>query len=312
MSGVPGERPLLLVVGGCSGLVGRAVLAEFARDHRIRSVHRRPTGTEATAKVDVRPLDVAADLDWGPYLDGVDTVLNLAWYRQARRRRFVRLADGLVRLVRAAEAAGVRRFVHVSVPDAPPRLETDLPYLAQKRRVDRTVEASRLDYVIVRPTMLFGPRDVLLSVMLRTMRRYHRFPMFGDGEYHVSPVSVTDVASVLRREAAEGGRRNVTVGGPRRWRYRDLTDELFRVAGLPPKYFHLGPANSVRLAALLETLGSSLIYAYEVEWLLSDMLGLPPYVGLERPLADVGPFLQGLVRGREGGPSQGGSERSIP
>lgn len=295
MSVAPPGGPVLLVVGGCSGLVGRSVLAEFARDHRIRSVHRRPSPGEVGAGLDVRPLDVGKVEDWRPYLAGVDTVLNLAWYRQARSGRFRRLADGLVRLVRDAEAAGVRRFVHVSVPDAPPRLETGLPYLAEKRRVDRAVEGSRLDYAIVRPTMLFGPGDVLLTVMLRTIRRYRRFPMFGDGEYHISPVSVVDLASILRREANLGGRRNVTVGGPRRWRYRDLTDELFRRAGLRARYFHLRPSSSIRLAGLLETLGSSLLYAYEVEWLLSDMLGLAPYLGLDRPLARIEPFLEQLV-----------------
>ena len=288
--------PVVLVVGGCTGLVGRAVLAEFSRDRQLRSLHRRRSPAETAAGVDARPVDAGSVTDWRPYLEGVDTVLNLAWYRQARRGRFVRLADGLLRLIRDAEAARVRRFVHVSVPDAPERLETGLPYLAQKRRVDRAIEASELDYTIVRPTMLFGPRDVLLTVMLRTIRRYHLFPMFGDGEYHVSPISVTDLASILRREGDRGGRRNLTVGGPRRWRYRDLTDAMFRLAGLPPRYVHLRPSTSVRLAAFLETVGSTLLYAYEVEWLLSDMLGLPPYVGLDRPLADAEPFLREQLR----------------
>jgi NADH dehydrogenase len=301
---------MLLVVGGCTGLVGRAVLAEFAHDRRIRSLHRRPTETEAAAGVDARPADAGEIGDWRPYLEGVDTVLNLAWYRQARRVRFRRLAEGLLRLVKDAEAVGVRRFVHVSVPDAPRRLESDLPYLAEKRRVDRAVEASGLDYAIVRPTMLFGPRDVLLTVMLRTIRRYHLFPMFGDGEYHLSPISVVDLASILRLEAERGGRRNVVVGGPRRWRYRDLTDALFRVAGLRPRYVRIGAANSVRLARLLETLGSSLLYAYEVEWLLADMLGLPPYVGLGRPLRTVGPFLEEEVLRARGIPPPGAPERA--
>ena len=291
--------PLLLVVGGCTGLVGRAVLGEFGGDHRIRSVHRHPAPSETAAGVDTRRADASEVDDWRPYLDGVDTVLTLAWYRQAPRARFRRLSDGLLRLVRDAETIGVRRFVHVSVPDAPSKLEGGLPYLAEKRRVDRAVEASRLDYVIVRPTMLFGPRDVLLTVMLRTVRRYHLFPMFGDGEYHISPISVTDLASILRTEAERGGRRSVTAGGPTRWRYRDLTDTLFRVAGLRPRYVRLSAAGSVRLARLLETLGSSLLYAYEVEWLLADMLGLPPYSGLGRPLRTVEPFLDGeLRRGR--------------
>jgi len=296
MTEVPGQKPVLLLVGGGTGLVGRSIVAEFGRDHEIRSVHRRPAAAETAAGLSTRAADAEAVTDWRPFLEGVDMVLTLAWYRQARRRHFVRLADGLERLVHDAEDAGVRRFVHVSVPDAPAHFDVDLPYLSEKRRVDRAVRSSRLDYAIVRPTMLFGPKDVLLTVMMRTIHRYHRFPMFGDGEYHISPISVADVASILRREGARGGRTDTVAGGPRRWRYRDLTDALFRALGLKPRYFHLSGPNSVRLAWLLETLGSTLLYAYEAEWLLSDMLGLPPYVGLDRPLADVEPFIEAEAR----------------
>ena len=193
-------------------------------------------------------------------------------------------------MVEAADRARVPRFVHVSVPDAPETLEKHLPYLANKRRVDRAIERSGLSYAIVRPTMLFAPRDVLITVMMRTMHRYHRFPMFGDGEYHISPLAAEDFARVVRREAARSDRCNVTVGGPRRWRYRDLTDALFAALGLPPRYVHFSPRGAVRLARLLEVFGSSLLYVYEVEWLLSDMLGLPPYEGLPEPLHAVEPF----------------------
>jgi uncharacterized protein YbjT (DUF2867 family) len=300
MSAPTHQPPRLLVVGGCTGLLGRAVRAEFGADHRLRSVHRHPAEAEASARIEVVASDAASVPDWTPLLEGVDTVLNLAWYRQAPRRRFVGLADGLLRLIADAEACGVRRFVHLSVPDAPPSLETGLPYLREKRRVDRGLAASGLDYVIVRPTMLFGPGDRLLTVMLRTIRRYGRFPMFGDGGYHISPLAAADLASVLRVEAERGGRRTVSVGGPRRWVYRDLTDALFRALGRTPRYLRLSPRGSLRVARLLESLGSSLIYAYEVEWLLSDMLGIPAYEGLPRPLAEVAPFLTDQARGYRG------------
>ncbi len=139
--------------------------------------------------------------------------------------------------------------------------------------------------------MLFGPNDKLLTVMLRTMARYHRFPMFGDGEYHVSPIAARDLARILRREARLSDRHTVSAGGPTRWRYRDLTDRMFSALGRPPRYVRFSPRGSVRLARFLETLGSDLLYAYEVEWLLSDALGPPAYSGLERPLAPVEPFL---------------------
>ncbi len=294
------DRPRLLVVGGCTGLIGRAVAEEFGAVYRIRSVHREPSPAEAQRGIETAVLDVAATRDWSGPLQGVDTVLTLAWYRQARRRRFVALADGLIALIGQAEVVGVRRFVHVSVPDAPAPLEAELPYLAEKRRVDRALEASRLDYAIVRPTMLFGRGDKLLTVMLRTARRYRRLPMFGDGEYHVSPIAVADLASILRSKAGGTGRSNIVVGGPRRYRYAELTAAIFEALHLPERYVRLSARGSIRLARWLELLGSSLLYEYEVEWLLADLLGVPPYGGLDRPMTTVEAFLADVVPGRSG------------
>ncbi len=296
MSPEPARRPALLVVGGCGGLVGRAVLEEFAQDREIISVHRHPVRREAEAGVRWVRADVTQIADWTPHLEGRPEVLLLAWYRAGGRGRFVPLADALVRLVRDAERAGVPRVLHLSVPDAPEELERDLPYLAEKRRVDRALEGSGLDYTLLRPTMLFGEHDRLLTVMLRLMHRYRRFPMFGDGSYHVSPLAARDLARIVRRELAIGGRRVVTAGGPRRWRYRELTDRMFSLLDLEPRYVELSPANSVRLARWMETVRLRTIYAYEVTWLLSDRLGLEPYAGLEPPLAPVEPFLQAEVR----------------
>lgn len=291
MSAPGHEAPRLLVVGGTGGLAGRALLPALGTEWRVRSVHRHPVAAENSAGVEWIAGD-AATIDWDPVLRDVDVVINLAWYRHGSARRFRPLTDGLVRLIHTAERAGVRRFVQLSVPTAPASLETGLPYLVGKRVVDRTLAESRLSYSIVRASMLFGPRDKLLTVMLRTMHRYRRFPMFGDGEYHVSPVAATDVARILVREARRNESGTFDAGGPTRWRYQDLTDRMFGALRQPPRYVRFTPTGAVRLARLLETFGSSRLYAYEVEWLLSDLLGPSAYGGLDPPLSEVGPFLE--------------------
>ncbi len=294
MSGAAGpakRQPQLLIVGGGTGLVGRALLEEFRADHAIRTIHRRPSAREIALGVEVLRADVGLVQDWSPMLEGVDLLVNVAWYRSGPDRRFRPLAAGLERMFRAAAAAGIPRVVHLSVPPAPSSLEEELPYLVRKRQVDQTVRNSDLDYTILTPTMLFGPGDRLLTVMLRTMRRWHRFPLFDGGGYHISPVAASDLARIVRVEGSRGGRRTVPIGGPRRWTYRDLTDRLFRALGDPPRYWNWSAARGRRVARLLEVLGSTLIYPYEVDWLVSDMLGLPPYAGLDRPMQDVEPFL---------------------
>ncbi len=288
MTAPPARR--LLLVGGGGGLLGREVLRQFLPDHRVRSVHRHIAPGEGP-EVEWVAADVAGPVDWPRLLRGVDVVVTLAWYRWAAPARFRALGDGLLRLLAAARTASVARFVHISVPAAPPELETGLPYLAEKRRFDAALLDSGLSVRIVRPTMLFGEGDRLLGVMLRLMHRFPVFPMFGDGAYHVSPIAVADVARILWLEAASDRTGTIDAGGPERFRYRDLTDEMYRRLGKRPRYLPLGPRGSVALGRVVQSVGSDLLYAYEVRWLLSDRLGLDPYPGLDRPLARVGPYL---------------------
>lgn len=288
--------PRLLLVGGGGGLVGRAVLPELLPHFRIRSVHRHPAHNEGPEVEWVR-ADVKAVDDWSPILRDVQVVLNLAWYRWQSEAVFRSLGDGLRRLVDAAVRAPVQRFLQVSVPPAPPSMETSLPYLFYKRQVDSSVEKSGLSYRIVRPTMLFGPGDVLLGVMFRLMRRYPFFPMFGDGKYHVSPIAVTDLARAIRQEAQASAVGTVDLGGPERLTYRQLTDRIFGVLRKRPRYWRLSGRGALRLTRLMVAMGSTTLYPYEVEWLMSDMLGLPPYGGLDVPLLQVGPYLEQLAEG---------------
>lgn len=283
-------RPRLLLVGGAGGLVGRALLPLFAPRYQIRSVHRYPATNEPPS-IEWVKADVGAIGDWAPMLDDVQVVLNLAWYRWAPEGSFRALREGLLRLIAACVVARIGRVLQVSVPPAPASLENDLPYLRYKRQVDAALAGSGLSHRIVRPTMLFGPGDVLLGVMLRAIRRYPVFPMFGSGEYHVSPLAASDLARVLLQEAQGTDQGTLDLGGPERFTYRELTDLLFRAAGKAPHYWHMSGAGARRLTRLLAYFGSTVLYPYEVEWLMSDRLGLPPYAGLALPMQSVRTYL---------------------
>jgi uncharacterized protein YbjT (DUF2867 family) len=305
-------RPRLLLVGGGGGFVGRAVLPELVEEFQVRSVHRHPVAVEQHAGIEWVPTDIARVPDWSSRLEGVDVVVTLSWYRWARPGQFRGLYEGLHRLLEAARAGSRPRFVHLSVPEAPSWMEQDLPYLAYKRAFDRELSASGLEHRILRPTMLFGRGDRLLGVMLRLMRRYRVFPMFGDGEYHVSPLAVEDLARIVRAETHSRGSGTTDLGGPDRLRYRDLTDRMFSVLGQRPRYWTFGPRASIALGQLVQDVGSTLIYAYEVEWLLSDRLGLPPAASPGLALRPVEEYLREeaeRLRGRRRTPGKASSER---
>jgi uncharacterized protein YbjT (DUF2867 family) len=292
-----GRRTRVLLVGGGGGFVGRQLLPLLAREYLIRSVHRHPVPVERVTHVEWIAADVGTVTDWRPILQDVEVVVNLAWYRWGPPAKFRQLCRGLERLLAAATEAGVERFLHVSVPPAPDRMELELPYLRWKRQFDRALEASGLSHAIVRPTLLFGPGDVLLTVMLRTIQRYPFFPMFGDGGYRLNPLSVGDLAQLLQGLTTSPRSGIINVGGPEVFRYRDLTDLIFRVAGKRPRYWSMSERNGIRLAGLLQSLGSTKLYAYEVEWLVSDRLVQPTWIPPGGSLQRVEPYLRRLAAG---------------
>jgi uncharacterized protein YbjT (DUF2867 family) len=105
---------------------------------------------------------------------------------------------GTEALVQASQRAGVRRFVFVSSLAArEPKLSE---YGASKRRAEDLVEASGLDWTIVRPPAIYGPRDREILELFR-LARLKVVPMPPSGR--TSIIHVADLARLLLVLAAD-------------------------------------------------------------------------------------------------------------
>jgi nucleoside-diphosphate-sugar epimerase len=99
---------------------------------------------------------------------------------------------GVLNVIEAALAAKVPRFVHVSSLAArEPHLST---YGASKRRGEKVVAASGLDWTMVRPPGVYGPRDTEIFEMFR-LAKYGVVPMPDTGRS--SMIHVEDLARLL-------------------------------------------------------------------------------------------------------------------
>lgn len=128
-------------------------------------------------------------------LHGVDTLYNTFWIRFERGPITYAWAierSGL--LFDAARRAGVRRVVHISVINA--ARDAPTAYFRAKAVVEEVLAKSGLANAIVRPTVTFGPGDILVNNLAWTLRRLPAFGIPGDGRYPIQPVHVDDVAAV--------------------------------------------------------------------------------------------------------------------
>jgi len=185
------------VVTGAFSYTGRAIAEELLlRGMEVRTLTRRDVPRDPLAarieRAELQFSDVAA---LRTALSGADVLYNTYWIRFPHRgSTYVGAVENTRLLLTAARAAGVRRVVHLSVTN--PSMSSPLPYFRCKALVEQDVAASGISNAVVRPTLVFGPRDILVNNIAWSLRRSPIFPVACDGSYLVQPVSVADVASL--------------------------------------------------------------------------------------------------------------------
>ena len=227
-----------IVILGATGFVGSHLVPHLAgAGHRVvaisRSGRRLPGWTDA---VEARAADVATGAGLDEALAGADAVVHLvAIPRESKGRRFEQVnVGGTRRAVEAAERIGIRRFVHLSVMGVVD--DPKLGYLWSKWRGEQAVRASSLDWVALRPSLMFGEGDGFFNLVKTTLRYWSPgiVAMPGRGDARFQPLAVDDLAIAVERSLTDADRaRSVyELGGPDWLSYRQIVDEVMRVTGM--------------------------------------------------------------------------------
>lgn len=234
-----------VLVTGANGFVGsHLVPALVDAGHRVIALVRDEAGAGLVtgrltpaqrAAVTTRLGDVTKPDSLPAAVAGADAVLHLAaiprdWDGGATLRLVN--TEGTRNVLRAAVAADVRRFVHLGalgVADEP-----DLHYGSSKARAMALVRESGLDWTILSPSLLFGPRDGFFNILADLVRMSPGVvPITGRGTARFQPLAIGDLARVavlvLDDPATVG--REYLLGGPRAWTYRELMEEVLRGMG---------------------------------------------------------------------------------
>jgi uncharacterized protein YbjT (DUF2867 family) len=219
-------------ITGAFGFTGRAIAWRLlGADREVVTLSRRKgTGDPLATRIRVEPFDTDRPASLVAALAGVDTLYNTYWIRFPRDgMTFDHAVERSAVLIAAAREAGVRRIVHTSVVKAEPDAAT--PYVRAKAALERVVQASGIEWAIVRPTLTFGPGDILINNLAWALRRLPVYGMPGRGRYRVQPVHVDDVARICVDAASGAAGRIVDAAGPEPMEYRELVALVRRAVG---------------------------------------------------------------------------------
>ena len=148
----------VVVAGGHGKIALRLERLLAARGDSVRGLVRNPDHFDDVSAAGAQPVlaDLESDIDVGPVISGADAIVFAAGAGPGSGEARKRTMDlgGAVKLIEAAKAAGIRRYVIVSSmgADHPERASgTFGAYLTAKSKADNALRASGLDYTVVRP-----------------------------------------------------------------------------------------------------------------------------------------------------------------
>jgi uncharacterized protein YbjT (DUF2867 family)/ligand-binding SRPBCC domain-containing protein len=296
------DAPMTVGVAGGTGFVGGAIAAELRRrGHRAVVISHRGESARGILPDDVelRRADATTGEGLPDALTGLDALVIALAFRNSpieaprRGQTFMAVdAAGTERLVAAARRTGVGQLVYLSgagaAPDAPRH------WFRAKWRAETAVRESGIPSTIIRPTWIYGPRDVSLNRFLGFARLLQAVPMTNRGRQLLAPVFIDDVArlaadSLVDRAASD---QVFEIGGPEILSMREIIGRALRVAGIRRPIVP-GPTSLIKLAAQpLRLLPSPPITPDAV-----DFINAPATVDLEPLLAGVARRLTPLDEG---------------
>jgi dihydroflavonol-4-reductase len=272
MSPAPADRGRVLVTGG-TGFVGSHSIARLiAEGYRTRATVREPrqrdqilaalrqTGADPAGRLEFAVADLRADDGWAQAMDGVEYVLHHAspfpeTPPETEDELVLPARDGVLRVLTAARAAGVRRAVmtssfaavgytrkpgdHYSETDWTDPDTPGLPayhkskVLAERAAWDHVHAHGDIELTVINPTGIFGPqlgdRPSTSLALVRNMLagRMPVVPVMYFGVVDVRDVVDLHLRAMLHPDAA--GERFLAVSG--------AAVSLFRVAQILREHF---------------------------------------------------------------------------
>lgn len=227
----------VLVAGG-TGFIGSSLCRELHdRGHEVTALSRNPDDGEVPAGVEVAMGDVTAYDSIAGAVSDQEAVINLVSLSplfktpSGTSHEEVHLG-GTENLLQAAEEAGVSRFVQISGLGVDPNADTG--YLRAKGRAEEVVRDSDIEWVIFRPSVVFGDGAEFVSfTKLVTTPYVTGLP--GGGSTRFQPIWVEDLVPMIADslEGSEHPGKTYEIGGPDQLTLAEVTKLVYESEGKP-------------------------------------------------------------------------------
>jgi nucleoside-diphosphate-sugar epimerase len=208
-----------IFITGASGFIGGAIARALAADHAVYAMSRGASSDEKVKANNATPVRCDLDTICAEHLAGCDTVIHVAAHVSpwgSKQEFWQSNVVGTENILRAAQQAGIKRFVHMStesvawhgqhmrnIDETEPYAEsTPYLYASTKREAEKRVLAANgqggMQVVVMRPRWVWGAGDQALIPEFIGMLERGEFLWIDHGKYKTSTVHIDNLVHAVK------------------------------------------------------------------------------------------------------------------
>ena len=265
----------VFITGGTGFVGGHVVRGLLERNHEVcLLVHRCSPDFKGVQQFEG---DVTRFESFDSAAQGCDAFINLVGIIRefpSRGVTFDKLhVEATTNALAAAHKAGIRRYIQMSAlgtrPDAVSR------YHKTKFQAEQLVRSSGLEWTVLQPSLIYGPKDAFINMLANQMRLAPVMPVIGSGSYRLQPIHADDVARccAMVLEMPETVGQSYELCGNERLSYEELLDAVAAAMGRQvPFKPHLPLGIMKRIIPVMQQLPQFPITSDQLQMLLEESI----------------------------------------
>ncbi len=231
----------MILLTGATGTIGTPLLRRLvAAGEPVRVLVRDPRrlGPERV-RVQIALGDLGNPASFRNAMRGVDTVVHLAAAIRDQPGGSIEELDAVatLRLVRAAERAGVKRFMFFSAIGA--SLHSPSRFFRSKALAEQAIEEADVEATVFAPSIVYSPGDPWITLLDR-LTRLPVAPVSGSGDALYQPIWAEDVADcVVSALRSSNGKGRYELAGPEALTYDGIVKTALHAFGRRRRLLHV-------------------------------------------------------------------------